>query len=103
MFFAAQNNTWLAAQGDVFDNFYDVRTAKSSFFAENAPFFVLNIKLEFGVFSRTHTWPSPFLKSKVFFKKLIASYLSNDEQGEVTSGKYNQRDVIRKSINTGSL
>ena len=44
MFFAAQNNTWLAAQEDVFDNFYDVRTAKSTFFAENAPFFVLNIK-----------------------------------------------------------
>ena len=36
-----QNNTWLAAQEDVFDNFYDVRTAKSTFFAENAPFFVL--------------------------------------------------------------
>ena len=64
---------------------------------------ITNIKLEFGVFSRTHTWPFPFLKSKVFFKKLIASYLYNDEQGEVTSEKYNQRDVIRKSINMGSL
>ena len=30
-----------------------------------------------------------------FLNKLIASYLSNYEQGEVTSEKYNQRDVIR--------
>ena len=47
--------------------------------------------------------PPQLLKSKVFFKKLIAFNLSNDKKGEVTSEKNYQRDVIRKSINTDSL
>ena len=47
--------------------------------------------------------PPHFLKSEVFFKKLIAFNLSNDKKGEVTSEKNYQRDVIRKSINTDSL
>ena len=62
-----------------------------------------NKKLKFCVFSRTYTWPSPCLKSKVFFKKLTAFDISKDKKGEVTSEKLDRRDVIRKSINTDSL
>ena len=45
--------------------------------------------------------PPHFLKSKVFFKKLIAFYLFNDKKGEVISERYYQRDVIRKNYKYG--
>ena len=40
-------------------------------------------KLEFGVFSRTHTWPSPFLLSKVFIE-FITFHLLIEKRGVTT-------------------
>ena len=40
-----------------------------------------SIELEFGVFSRTHTWPSPFFIEGVSIK-FIAYNLSNNKKGK---------------------
>ena len=37
-------------------------------------------QLEFGVFSRTHTWPSPFLKSSVSLMSQLLSKGSNNRK-----------------------
>ena len=47
--------------------------------------------------------PPTLLKSKVFFKKLIAFNLSNDKKGEVTSEKILLKGLNKKNINTDSL
>ena len=45
--------------------------------------------------------PPHFKSLKVFFKEANCILPSIDKQGEVTSEKYNQRDVIRRNIKTG--
>ena len=44
------------------------------------------IKLELGVLSRKHTWPSPVFK--LLFIKCIAYKLSNNKKGRKTRKKY---------------
>ena len=54
-------------------------------------------KLEFGVFSRTHTWPSPFVQNMGRSMHFTAPIMKNNEKGEVT-----KRTKIAKGHNSCS-
>ena len=54
-------------------------------------------QLEFGVFSRTHTWPSPFVQNLGRSMHFTAPIMENNEKGEVT-----KRTKIAKGHNSCS-
>ena len=54
-------------------------------------------KLEFDVFSRTHTWPSPFVRNLGRSMHFTAPIMKNNEKGEVT-----KRTKIAKGHNSCS-